>query len=320
VLENEKAVGPYQFLTTSFSFPNANEIDPSIIYFFTVPLLYGMIVADVVYGTISIFLALFFMKKFKDSEIMSSVSRLWLFSAIPAILFGVVFDEFAGMTHYHLLEKLSEWGVINAHAMGITGPLYTGLSRLQDLTMLFQVTLLVGMIHIALGLVMGAINEWGHSKKHALGKLAWIGVQVGGYLAVATFMFNAMPVSWGEAGAGLLVLSALVIAWVEGVVGVLELPGIASNVFSYVRIAVVGVVGTILAELINAIFMPAPTQGVMALIFFPLFIGLHILNAFIAMFEAVIQGGRLNIIEFKLKFLKGGGRPFRPFALSEHKI
>jgi vacuolar-type H+-ATPase subunit I/STV1 len=35
------------------------------------------------------------------------------------------------------------------------------------------------------------------------------------------------------------------------------------------------------------------------------------------MFEAIIQGGRLNIIEFKLKFVKGGGRPFRPFALKK---
>jgi len=315
VLENKDVVKPYQFLTESYAFPNSSELDPSLVYFFTIPLLYGMIVGDVIYGLISIVLALFFIKKFKGSAIMSSISRLWLFSAIPAILFGLVFDEFAGMTHYHLLEKLEAWGIFNLESLGMAGPLYLGISRLHNLTTVFQITLLVGMIHLALGLVMGAINEWHHSKKHAIGKLAWIGVELGGYLAISSFLFNAMPASIGNIGAGILALSAVLIAWSEGVVGILELPGIAGNVFSYMRIAVVGVVGAILAELINALFMPTPQQGILALIFFPLFILLHVINTFIAMFEAVIQGGRLNIIEFKLKFLKGGGRPFRPFAV-----
>jgi V/A-type H+-transporting ATPase subunit I len=100
-------------------------------------------------------------------------------------------------------------------------------------------------------------------------------------------------------------------------VGVLEIPGLSGNVLSYMRIAVVGVVGTILAELINEMLMPLPQQGIMALVFFPLFIILHMVNTFIAMFEAMIQGGRLNILEFKSKFVKGGGKIFEPFALTK---
>jgi len=46
-----------------------------------------------------------------------------------------------------------------------------------------------------------------------------------------------------------------------------------------------------------------------------LFIILHALNTFIAMFEALIQGGRLSIIEFRTKFMKGGGEFFRPFSI-----
>lgn len=315
VLENPSIVKPFEFMTKSYSFPNAEEFDPSLTYFFTIPLLYGMIVADVVYGVISIFVALFFMNKFRKSETMQAVSKLWLFSSIPAIFFGLIFDEYAGMTHYHLLEKLNSWGIVNLQNMGIHEPLYSGLSRLHNLTTVFQITLYVGMIHLALGLLFGALNEWKHSKKHAIGKLAWIGVEIGGYIAISTFLFNAMPADMGNIGAGILLLSAILIAWAEGVVGILELPGIAGNVFSYLRIAVVGVVGTILAELINEIFMPMPQHGLALIILIPLFLALHVLNAFIAMFEALIQGGRLNIIEFKLKFMKGGGRPFRPFAL-----
>jgi len=316
VLNHEGVAKPYQYITKSYSLPNASEIDPTILYFFTIPILYGMIVADVVYGIFSIFIAYFFLKKFKNSEIMTSVSKIWLFSAIPAIIFGLLFDEYSGMTHYHFLEMFVPWG-LNLASFGITGPLYHGLSRLHYLTTIFQITLYVGMIHLGLGFLLGAINEWGHNKRHAIGKLAWIGVELGGYLAVAGFLFNAYPADIANIGAVILGLSIAIVAFAEGVVGILEVPGLAGNVFSYLRIAVVGVVGTILAEIINSVFTPVPGQGIIALVFFPIFVGLHILNAFIAMFEAMIQGGRLNIIEFKMKFLKGGGRLFKPFAIGK---
>ena len=61
--------------------------------------------------------------------------------------------------------------------------------------------------------------------------------------------------------------------------------------------------------------MPVPEAGLMALILVPLLVILHFVNAFIAMFESIIQVGRLNIIEFKSKFVEGGGVLFSPFAL-----
>jgi len=51
----------------------------------------------------------------------------------------------------------------------------------------------------------------------------------------------------------------------------------------------------------------------------PVFIVLHVANCFIAMFESLIQGGRLNIVEFKMKFMHGGGGVFTPFALYSKK-
>jgi vacuolar-type H+-ATPase subunit I/STV1 len=36
------------------------------------------------------------------------------------------------------------------------------------------------------------------------------------------------------------------------------------------------------------------------------------------MFESLVQGGRLNIVEFRSKFLHGGGEAFTPFALKKY--
>ncbi|HIH22540.1 TPA: hypothetical protein HA238_02325 [Candidatus Micrarchaeota archaeon] len=316
-LENPtSAANSVQFMTEDFSLPRASEIDPTFIFFVTVPLLYGMIVGDVIYGIMSIFIALFFMKKFANSLLMSSVSKLWLFSSIPAILFGLIFDEWAGMSHLHILEILEKWGVLSLETLGIHEPLYLGLSRLHNVATLLAIMLYVGMIHLAFGFIIGAINEWHHNKKHAIGKLAWIGVELGGYITIGAFVLNAVPADLGPFGGALLGISTILIAWSEGAAGILELPGIAGNVFSYLAIAIVGLVGTILAELINSLFMPLPSQGLMVLVFFPLLFALHMINAFIAMFEAIIQGGRLNVIEFRFKFTQGDGRLFAPFSVS----
>ncbi len=315
LLSNPSVASPLQFITQNYSLPNYYEIDPTIIYLFTIPLIYGMIVGDVIYGIISIFIAKFFMKKFSSSYIMSNVSRIWYYSAFPSMLFGLMFDEWAGLSHYHILEILEKWGVIDLASFGITGPFYQGISRVTQLPLVIGISAIVGLIHLGLGFILGAINEWHHNKKHAAAKIAWLGVEIGGALAVSALLLNLLPASVGNMSLGLLAVSVIALALTEGVMGILELPGLAGNVLSYARIAAIGVVGVILAEIINEFLIPLPQQGIFALIMFPLFVIMHAVNAFIAMFESLIQGGRLNIIEFKLKFLKGGGKPFEPFAV-----
>ena len=129
---------------------------------------------------------------------------------------------------------------------------------------------------------------------------------------------GAMSQKFFQMGAGLFLVSVAVIAGVEGFIGVIEIPSILGNILSYTRIAAVGIVGVVIAEkLVNEFLLPLPKAGLMLFILIPLFVGLHLFNCFLAMFESLIQGGRLNIVEFRSKFLRGGGRAFRPFALPE---
>jgi V/A-type H+-transporting ATPase subunit I len=111
------------------------------------------------------------------------------------------------------------------------------------------------------------------------------------------------------------VVGFILVAGTEGLMGIVELPGFVGNLLSYTRIAVIGVVGVILGEIINEFLRPSPTQGFLALIVLPIYLGLHAANCAIAMFEALVQGGRLNIVEFRSKFFHGGGVLFAPFAM-----
>lgn len=317
VLGNPNYAKPLQFITETFSLPNALEFDPTMIYLITLPLFYGMIVGDVLYGLLSIFLAKWFMKNFKN-EMLVNAAGIWYLAAFPSILFGLIFDEWAGVSHAHWLEVLIQWG-LPLVSLGIHGPIYNGLlERVSGFMQLLSITMYLGLAHLALAFGMAAVNEWGHSKKHSLAKIAWIGIEIGGTLVIASYvllMTSVPQATFGLAGAGVLGISILLLILTEGFVGVLEVPGLMGNVLSYARIAVVGVSGVLLAELINEFLTPLPSQGIFALIMLPLFIILHAMNSFIAMFEALIQGGRLNIVEFRSKVLKGGGKMFEPFAL-----
>jgi V/A-type H+-transporting ATPase subunit I len=111
----------------------------------------------------------------------------------------------------------------------------------------------------------------------------------------------------------------VIIIWAEGMLGAVELPGILGNSLSYARIAAVGIAGVALAEVINESFMPGPEKGLMLLIIFPLFMVLHVLNTGLAMVESIVQGGRLNLVEFYGKFFHGGGKAFVPFSVERFK-
>ena len=305
VLANPPITSPFEFLTTNYSLPNYFELDPSMIYLITLPIIYGMIVGDVFYGLLSLVMAKWMMGKFKDSYIMSNVSRIWYYSAIPTMIWGVIFDEWGGMGH---AGWLGEFGIM-------IDPLYLGFHRMANIAMLIAITAIIGILHLTLGFLIGAYNHWHHDKKHSFAKLSWIGVLYGGTIAISSIMFGVFPEIVGFFGLGLMLVSVIGLAMTEGIIGILEIPGLLGNVLSYTRIAAVGIVGVVIAELINGAFAPVPKAGLFAIILLPIFVVLHTLNCFVAMFEALVQGGRLNIVEFRSKFLEGGGRVFMPFSM-----
>jgi V/A-type H+/Na+-transporting ATPase subunit I len=322
VLDNPKVADPMGFITKSYSMPNYFEIDPTMMYLLALPIIYGMIVGDVIYGIGSIVLGYLLLKKFEKSYIMSNVSKIWMYSGIPAIAFGLFYDEWAGLTHYHLAEVLAKWtGIALVHA-----PLYTGFARIENVLALVALSALVGLIHLSLGFILGAINEWNHSKKHAFAKIGWLGIEIGLTLALLPYLPAMLPqlgqidLAVSTAGIAVLAVSAVVLILTEGILGLIEIPGLVGNILSYSRIAAVGIAGVVIAELLNEFMVPLPEQGLLALVFLPIFVIFHLLNCFVAMFESLIQGGRLNIVEFRSKFMHGGGDIFIPFALYSKRL
>jgi V/A-type H+-transporting ATPase subunit I len=200
----------------------------------------------------------------------------------------------------------------------LSAPLYDGFLRMKNILPLVAMTALVGMIHLAFGFIIGAINEWNHNRKHSIAKIAWLGVELGMLMALLPAIGMADD-AFMMAGIVLLALCVIILGITEGIIGIIELPGLLGNILSYTRIAAIGIVGIVIAEfLLNQFILPIPEQGIFAIVLLPLFLLFHVVNAFLAMFESLVQGGRLNIVEFRSKLLHGGGEVFSPFMLKKY--
>ncbi|MFA6036341.1 MAG: V-type ATPase 116kDa subunit family protein, partial [Candidatus Micrarchaeia archaeon] len=297
LLQNPKPLEPFENLVKFISLPASDEIDPTMIFAITFPMMYGMIVGDVGYGIMSFFIAWLMLKKLGSKGLLGTVAKTWMLAAIPAIIFGVIFDEYFGFSHAHLL------GLPEGQAM------YTGLHRLSDTTLLMVLVIFVGAAQVMLGFALGAWNAMKHGhKKHALAKLGWIGVELGGIVLVMSMLFNMFPADVGLAAGVLLGLSLIPIVMAEGPLGLMEITSLSGNILSYARIMAVGIAGVVVAEeILNKMLVPDPNQGLIFFIVLPLFILFHMMNLLLAMFESLVQGARLNLVEFFSKFYSGGG-------------
>ena len=297
LLKNPGMFSPFEFMISFISLPKGNELDPTILFALIFPLFYGMMLGDFGYGLISLVLAYFLARKFKGS-LLEPVAKIWMIVAVPAMFFGVVYDEYFGFTHEQLL--------------GFT--LYHSYPRMENISLLLLITIFLGAFHLMLGFLIGAYGKFkeGHFW-HGAAKLAWIGIEISGMSLVAAMMFHALPDFIVLPAAALGLLGLVVVLKGEGVTGLIELPGLASNIFSYARILAVGIASVVVAELINEILFPRPELGLVAIALVPIYLTLHLVNIIIGMFEALVQGARLNYVEFFSKFYEGGGEPFNPF-------
>lgn len=306
-LDNPRQAHPFQFLLEFMSLPQYTEIDPTILLAIFIPIIYAVIFGDAGFAVLSFLLAYWMVKTSKKGSLLNQVALMWAISAIPTFVMGIVYNEYFGFTHTQILSMLGFGNIV----------LYTGLERVTQISTLMLISIIIGMVHVGLGLILGAINEWAHSRKHAYAKLSWLGIELSGFFLIAAFVFNAFTFL-GIPSVILFALSVIGLLAFEGPLSVIEIPGLASNIMSYIRIAAVGVGGVIMADAVNQLLLPKLSLSLFGVIGFILmaivYVCVQVAVCIIGMFEGFVHGARLNVVEFFGKFYKGNGVPFAPFS------
>ena len=98
-LKNNKFVKPFENITNEFSVPNYKELDPNPIMSFWYWIIFGIMMGDVGYGLIMLFLFGFLLKFGKLKGTMKDSQCLYVFR-ITATIAGLFFGSFLGFDLY----------------------------------------------------------------------------------------------------------------------------------------------------------------------------------------------------------------------------
>jgi V/A-type H+/Na+-transporting ATPase subunit I len=292
VLRNPAFAKPFEILLRIFPPPTYGTFDPTLVNAVGVPFFFGLIVGDIAYGAVILALAIWLRSRSRPGDTLRSMTTVGIYCALSTILFGFLYGEVFGSLGVHL--GLKPW----IHR-----------ENPRELLLLLKIAVGIGAAHVALGLLFGMLNARRVLDRHAfcerLGQLLCL---AGALLVVAGVVGVRRPLF---AAAGVCLLSGLLILlFGAGLVGLIEVFSLVSNILSYSRLMALGVASVVLAMVANRLFVQLDygLAGLLAAMV------LHTLNILIAMFSPTIHTLRLHYVEFFTKFYRPGGKSYMPFG------
>lgn len=315
VTKNSKFTAPFETITDMFSKPNPYELDPNPIMSFWYWILFGIMMGDAGYGLVMMVAAHLFIKYKKPKGGTLRIIKIFYYSGITTILWGIVFGSYFGFS----------WDPLHALGVLISKPGWKSvlLQPMDNPIQMLVVSLVLGAFHIITGIIMKAIRNYKDKQYIDLfaDQVSWLLILIGIGLAVLP-QTSKIGVPMAIIGAVIVVLTAgrskknIFSRLVSGVLSLYNISGYLSDILSYSRIlalalstAVIGMVMNMLAGMV----MSVPVVGVViaAIVFL---IG-HVFNIGMGLLSAYVHDSRLQYVEFFGKFYDGGGYEFKPLSL-----
>ena len=323
-LQNPKIIKPFESILGMFGLPKYTEIDPTPILAITFPLIFGMMFGDVGHGGVMVLVGLGLFHFKKDDETSRNYGVIIAYCGIAAILFGFMYGSIFG--NEEILPAI--W-----------------VSPLHDIFNMMGVAMFIGVIHMTIGMILGAINKMRESGPntliHSVGTLGFLY----GEVTLITMIFQFPIPIFMDVGktypfpsillCGIVIPVLLIITGelvhkggpfdlkkLLGVFGgglfeVFEIFSMfLSNTISYSRILILAVVH---AMMMMSVFMIADiAKALTGVLGTPLslliLIGGNIAVMALEGLIVFIHTIRLHFYEWFTKFYEGGGTEYEPFG------
>ncbi|MFN8472552.1 MAG: V-type ATPase 116kDa subunit family protein [Anaerolineae bacterium] len=297
--DNPTPLKPFESIVRLMDIPSYGALDPTPLVAVFLPLFFGLMLGDIAYGVLLLIIALIMMRVVSRGSMIHDIAEIWVYGALWAIFFGVLFGEFLGPfgTQFFGLQPL--W-------MPREG---------EYILALFLFAIGLGAFQVVLGICLGLWEAWrAHERRELLSKLGILLALISLMMLIAA-LAGFLPQAFFTPTLVALLVGMVLLIVPAGPLGLLlgplELVERVGNVLSYLRIAAIGLsslylalVATEMSSLVGSIVL----GGIVALL-------LHTLNLALSMLSPTIQSMRLQYVEFFGQFYKGGGHEYRPFRL-----
>lgn len=314
-LHNSAFVKYFEILYMLSKYPRYGTIDPTVVFAIFFPMFFGLMVGDIGYGLIIMVAGWIVHRKFASKPFVNMIGFALTVGGAWAIFFGLLYLEGFGDLLIRALGRVDESGEIEYIIGSKDTIIRYPMDRLEGFTLFFGITIIVGFIHIGIGLIIGIINAMReNNRKHAMEKAGLLMVLTGFMLALGKFAFGWWPVFLVVVGV-LMVLAGVVVAGIGGGMGgvVESLVGVG-NIFSYARLIAIGLASVIMAHVANSLFSDLSKGGWIGItVGIVVFILLHGLNLVIATFSPSIHSLRLHLVESFGKFFEPAKYRYEPF-------
>jgi V/A-type H+-transporting ATPase subunit I len=244
--------------------------------------------------------------------------------SLGTTIYGITGGGFFGVSSQNpLFGKIVQLQLFNA---GCTNP--DGSISAEALNSMMRVSLIIGMVHISISLLINSLRFMFKFKNFSKLLLngAWITMIWTGFfnygdsfMGIQSKQLIQLYIMYGCA-AVIFLISAFnagsfnpIKMLMGGLGGVYEIIQFFSDIMSYIRIFALGLSGSLIAQTFNNMAWGVWEQGGILTIFAVLvFLLGHTLNLALCVMSGAIHGLRLNYLEFYRWSFDGAGRPFKP--------
>lgn len=292
ILKNPPYFKAFEIFVKFLPLPKYGSYDPTPFIGIFFPLFFGMILGDAGYGLILMLISVLLSKKYKTNQNILNVSKVMFVCSLYTCFFGVLYGEF--------------FGELPQMFLGIE-PLW--IERRKTILPVLYFTVTVGVVHIILGMALGAISAYKRrTKKELVFKILNILLIICIIILIAA-AFGIFPSLITKPLIIAILIFSPLLLFTGGLLAPLEVLKSIGNIISYTRIMAIGVSSVLIAFVANKM---AGMVGNIVIGIIVAFL-LHVINILLGMFSPTIHSLRLHYVEFFSKFLEQGGKKYTPF-------
>ncbi|MDY3928971.1 MAG: V-type ATP synthase subunit I [Clostridia bacterium] len=320
VFSNNAFAAPVEGITSDYSMPSANDIDPNPIMSFFYYLFFGMMFSDAGYGLLMMIVCGILGYTNVIEKKKRRAYKMFFLCGVSTTFWGIMYGSFFG-------------DMINT----ISSTFFNSSFQLKPLLLnptdkpleLMIISVSFGMIHIITGMCIKFYMLWKQGEK--TDAICDVGFWITALLGISAFaagmglnisvLGNIGKIVMIAGFAGLLLTGGrknknIFSKLIGGVLSLYDITSYVGDVLSYSRLMALGLATGVIASVINILGSLGGNSVTGIILYIVISVVGHAMNFAINCLGAYVHTNRLQYVEFFQKFYEGGGRKFKPFAMN----